>query len=175
MPTSPQASWSFDRIPQRAEQRSMASPAPSASPASSPKAPLRKTLSVKEYHSEHSRRHGQGSTMEGQGSTNPGAGRQIRLARDELFDNLEEEVDYESDTQMGSPEEPVPRSPEPAARERLAPNPFPDSGAAQEVTALRASSGLESGVVTNPLDEVQERQLEEGEVLRSQRPRHGLC
>jgi len=94
------------------------------------------------------------------------AERRPRLARDDLFADLEEQVDYGSDTSMASPQ----RSPEPEARELRAPNPFPERGAAQGLTALRASSGLESGVITNALDEVQERQLEEGEVQRSQRP-----
>jgi hypothetical protein len=43
-------------------------------------------------------------------------------------------------------------------------------GAACELSALRASFSLESGVITNALDEGQERQLEEGEVQRFQRP-----
>jgi hypothetical protein len=72
----------------------------------------------------------------------PDAARRPRLARDDLFADLEEQVDYGSDTSMASPR---------------APNPFPERGAAQEFTALRASSGLESFVITNALDEGQER------------------
>jgi len=90
----------------------------------------------------------------------PNAVRRPRLARDDLFADLEEEVDYGSDTSMASPL----RSPEPEARELRAPNPFPELGAARELSALRASSGLESGVITNALDDWQERQLEEREV-----------
>jgi hypothetical protein len=74
-------------------------------------------------------------------------------------------VSYGSDTSMASPL----RSPEPEARELRAPKPFPELGAARELSALRTASGLESGVITNALDEGQERQLEEGEVQRSQR------
>jgi len=83
----------------------------------------------------------------------PDAARRPRLARDDLFADLEEQVDYGSDTSMASPQ----RSPEPEAQELRAPNPFPERGAAQEFTALRASSGLESFVITNALDEGQER------------------
>jgi hypothetical protein len=88
----------------------------------------------------------------------PDAERRPQLARDDLFADLEEQVSYGSDTSMTTP----PRSPAPEARELRAPNPFPERGAAQELTALHASSGLESDVITNALDE--------GEVQRSQRP-----
>jgi hypothetical protein len=93
-----------------------------------------------------------------------------RLARDDLFADLEEGVDNGSDTAIDSPH----RSPEPEARELRAPNPFPELGAAHELTVLRASSGLESGVITNAIDEMQERQLKEGEVQHSHVPRLGL-
>jgi hypothetical protein len=79
---------------------------------------------------------------------------------------LEEQVDYGFDTSMATPQ----CSPEPEAQELRAPNPFPELGAARELSALRASSSLERCVITNALDAVQERQLEEGEVQRSQRP-----
>jgi len=83
----------------------------------------------------------------------PDAARRPRLARDDLFADLEEQVDYGSDTSMASPQ----RSPEPEAQELRAPNPFLELGAARELSALRASSSLESGVITNALNEGQER------------------
>jgi hypothetical protein len=43
----------------------------------------------------------------------PDAARRPRLARDDLFADLEEQVDYGSDTSMASPQ----RSPEPEAQE----------------------------------------------------------
>jgi hypothetical protein len=103
------------------------------------------------------------------GKASSDAARRPRLASDDLFANLKEQVDYGSDTSMALPH----CLPEPEARELRAPNPFPELGAAHELTALRVSSGLESGVITNALDGVQERQLEEGEVQRSQRPEAG--
>jgi hypothetical protein len=172
MASSHKASWSFDRNSSPASATSAhsptASPARSASPASSPEAPPRPahTLSVKEYPSEHQRLYRQGAMDPRTDKSSSDAERRPRLARDDLFADLEEQVDYGSDTSMASPQ----RSPEPEARELRATNPFPERGATQGLTALRASSGLESGVITNALDEVQERQLEEGEVQRSQRP-----
>jgi hypothetical protein len=170
MASSHEASWSFDRNSASATSAHSPtdSPARSASPASSPEAPPRPahTLSVKEYHSEHQRLYRQGAMDPRTDKASPDAERRPRLARDDLFADLEEQASYGSDTSMTTP----PRSPEPEARDLRAPNPFPERGAAQELTALRASSGLESGVITNALDEGQERQLEEGEVQRSQRP-----
>jgi hypothetical protein len=166
MAASHKASWSFDRNSSPASATSAhsptASPARSASPASSPEAPPRPahTLSVKEYHSEHQRLYRHGGMDPPTDKVSPNAVRRPRLARDDLFADLEEEVDYGSDTSMASPL----RSPEPEARELRAPNPFPELGAARELSALRASSGLESGVITNALDDWQERQLEEREV-----------
>jgi hypothetical protein len=166
MASSHKASWSFDRNSSPASATSAHSPtaslARSASPASSPEA---HTLSVKEYHSEHQRLYRQGVMDPRTDEVSPDAAHRPRLARDDLFADLEEPLDYGSDRTMASPQ----RSPEPEARELRAPNPFPELGAAQELTALRASSGLESGVITNALDDGQERQLEEGEVQRSQR------
>jgi hypothetical protein len=52
------------------------------------------------------------------------------------------------------------RSPKPEAQELRAPNRFPEPGAARELSAPRTSSGLESGVITNALDEGHERRLE---------------
>jgi hypothetical protein len=172
MASSHKDSWSFDRNSSPASATSThsptASPACSASPASSPEAPPRPahTLSVKEYHSEHQRLYRQGVMDPRTDKVSPDAARRPRLARDDLFADLEEQVSYGSDTSMASPL----RSPEPEAEELRALNPFPSLGAARELSALRASSGLVSGVITNALDEGEERQLEEGEVQRSQRP-----
>jgi hypothetical protein len=172
MASSHKASWSFDRNSSPASATSAhsptASPARSASPASSPEAHPRPahTLSVKEYHSEDQRLYRQGVMDPRMDKESPDAARRPRLARDDLFADLEKQVSYGSDTSMTTP----PRSPEPEAQELRAHNPFPELGADRELSAQRASSGLESGVITNALDEVQERQLEEGEVQRSQRP-----
>jgi anti-sigma-K factor RskA len=169
MASSHKYSWSFDRNSTPASATSAhsptASPARSASPASSPEAPPRPahTLSVKEYHSEHQRFYRQGDMDPTTDKVSRDAERRPRLARDDLFADHEEQVSYGSDTSTTTP----PRSPEPDAPRT--PSPFPEHGATQELTALRASSGLESGVIINALDEVQERQLEGGEVQRSQR------
>ena len=64
----------------------------------------------------------------------------------------EEEVDYESDTPLPNYDGPAP----PARASRVEPNPFPESGAVTALTALRATPSLESGDITNPLDEHQE-------------------
>jgi hypothetical protein len=176
MASSHKASWSFDRNSSSTSATSAhsptASPARSVSPASSPEAhphPAH-TVSVKEYHSEHQRLYRQGGMDLTTDKASSDAVRGPRLARDDLFADLEEGVDNGSDTAIDSPH----RSPEPEARELRAPNPFPELGAAHELTVLRASSGLESGVITNAIDEMQERQLKEGEVQHSHVPRLGL-
>jgi hypothetical protein len=68
---------------------------------------------VKEYHSEHQRLYRQGDMDPSMDHVSPDAARRPRLARDDLFADLEEQVDYGSDTSMASPQ----RSPEPEAQE----------------------------------------------------------
>ena len=46
---------------------------------------------------------------------------------------------------------------------RIAPNPFPERSAAQVLTALRASTPLDEPIMTNELDEQQQRYIEENE------------
>jgi hypothetical protein len=130
MASSRKASWSFDRNSSPASVTSAfsptASPARSASPASSPEAPPRPahTLSVKEYHSEHQRLYRQGVMDPRTDEVSPDAAHRPRLARDDLFADLEGQVNYGSDTSITTP----PCSPEPEARELRAPNPFPELG-----------------------------------------------
>jgi hypothetical protein len=83
-----------------------ASPARSASPASSPKAPPRPahTLSVKEYRSEHQRLYKQDGMDPTTDKTSSDAARRPRLARDDLFADLEEQVDYGSNTSIAPPQ-----------------------------------------------------------------------
>src|SRR5512145_502845 len=171
MAPSHKTSWSFDRTrsPPTSSPRSSpgASPAPSASPSDSPAAPSRPapTLSVSEYHAEHRRRHGP-RPMSAEGSETPRAPR----AADLLFEGIEEgEVDYDTDTPMPQQDE-SPRSAEPQLPPLRAPNPFPERRASPPMTALRASSGLETPVVTNDLNEVQELQLHAADTQRSLRP-----
>ena len=73
--------------------------------------------------------------------------------------NEGEAVDYESDTVFQAEDDPQPpivvSRPE---RERThTPNPFPERSAVNALTALRATPGLEPGIITNRLDQEQER------------------
>ena len=49
---------------------------------------------------------------------------------------------------------------------RIAPNPFPERSTAQALTALRASTTLDEPIITNKLDEQQQRYIEENERAR---------
>ena len=67
-------------------------------------------------------------------------------------------MDFESHSQ--SEEEEKERrllTPSPPDERRRAPNPFPERGAADVLTALSRTRDPESNIITNPLDEEQER------------------
>lgn len=49
---------------------------------------------------------------------------------------------------------------------RPAPNPFPERSAATAITALGAMSHMDSSIITNPLDEKQQRILEQAYSVR---------
>ena len=67
-------------------------------------------------------------------------------------------VDFESHSQSEE-EEKERRSltPSPPDERRRAPNPFPERGAADVLTALSRTRDPESNIITNPLDEEQEQ------------------
>ena len=75
-----------------------------------------------------------------------------------LLDNEEVELDYGSDTEL--PEEkgdsPV-STPVCELPRREAPNPFPERGDVDALTALRTTPNLGSTIISNTLDEEQER------------------
>ena len=83
-------------------------------------------------------------------------GHESDTLRDLLEGDLDEVVNYESDTDFLGPDESPLATITGEDDSRRAPNPFPERGAADTLTALRASSDLESStLITNPLDEQQ--------------------
>ena len=75
-------------------------------------------------------------------------------------------VDYDSGTVMdesGTPESATSASCEPSC---IAPNPFPERSTAEALTALRASTTLDEPIITNELDEQQQRYIEDNEIAR---------
>ena len=84
-------------------------------------------------------------------------GHESKTLSDLLEGDFEEMVDYESDTDFLGPDG-SPLTTITGEDDSLrAPHPFPNSGAAVTLNALRASSELEStATVTNPLDEEQQ-------------------
>ena len=85
-----------------------------------------------------------------------------------LEDIIREEniVDYDSDTVVEEVETPEPATSAPCGSSRIAPNPFPERSTAQALTALRASTTLDEPIITNKLDEQQQRYIEENERAR---------
>ena len=84
--------------------------------------------------------------------------------RDLYGGDLDEAVDYESDTDFVGPD----RSPLTTLTgeddTRNAPNPFPERGAADALTALRDPPDESStAMVTNPLDEQQQQTIDQEE------------
>ena len=85
-----------------------------------------------------------------------------------LEDIIREEniVNYDSDTVVEEGE--VTELDTSVSREtsRIAPNPFPERSTAQSLTALRSSTTLDVPIITNHLDEQQQRYIEENERAR---------
>ena len=84
---------------------------------------------------------------------------------DSLEDIIREEsiVDYGSGTALEEGETPEPATSASCEPSRIAPNPFPERSTAQMLTALRASTTLDEPIITNKLDEQQQRYIEENE------------
>ena len=85
-----------------------------------------------------------------------------------LEDIIREEntIDHDSDTVLEEGETPEPATS--ASREpcRTVPNPFPKRSTAKMLTALRASTTLDEPIITNKLNEQQQRYIEENERAR---------
>ena len=74
--------------------------------------------------------------------------------------------DYDSDTAMEEGETPEPATSASCEPSRIAPNPFPERSTAQTLTTLRASTTLDEPIITNMLDEQQQRYIEDNESAR---------
>ncbi|CAI5702380.1 unnamed protein product [Peronospora effusa] len=91
-------------------------------------------------------------------------GSESQTLRDLIEDNLDEAVDYESDTVFVGPDGSPLATLTGEDDTRHAPNPFPERGAADALTALRDPPDVSSTVtVTNPLDEQQQRAIDQEE------------
>ena len=79
-----------------------------------------------------------------------------------LEDIIREEniADYDSDTVVEAGETPEPATSASYKPSRIAPNPFPGRSTAQTLTTLRASTTLDEPIITNKLDEQQQRYIE---------------
>ena len=75
-------------------------------------------------------------------------------------------VDYDSDTVLEEGETPEHATSASRKRTRIAPNPFPERSTTQALAALRASTTLHEPIITNNLDEQQQRYIEENERAR---------
>ena len=73
---------------------------------------------------------------------------------------------HDSDTVTEEGEIPDPATLASCEPSGIAPNPFPERSAAQTLTALRASATLDEPIITNKLDEQQQRYIEENERAR---------
>ena len=84
-----------------------------------------------------------------------------------LEDIIREEniVDYESDTVVEEGETLEPATSASCEPPCIAPNPFPERSTAQALTALHASTTLDEPIITNKLDEQQQRYIEENNEL----------
>ena len=82
-----------------------------------------------------------------------------------LEDIIREEniVDYDRDTVVEEGETPEPATSALCEPSCIAPNPFPERSTAQELTALRASTTPDKLIITNQLDEQQQRYIEDNE------------
>ena len=69
-------------------------------------------------------------------------------------------VDYDSDTVLKEGETPEPATSASCKPSRIVPNPLPERSTAQALTALRASTTLDELIITNGLDEQQQRYIE---------------
>ena len=67
---------------------------------------------------------------------------------------------------MGESETPKPATSASCEPSRIAPNPFPERSTAQALTALRALTTLDEPIITNELDEQQQRYIMENERAR---------
>ncbi|CAI5737337.1 unnamed protein product [Peronospora farinosa] len=91
-------------------------------------------------------------------------GSESQTLRDLIEDNLDEAVDYESDTVFVGPDGSPLATLTGEDDTRHAPNPFPERGAADALTALRDPPDVSSTVtVTNPLDEQQQQTIDQEE------------
>ena len=71
--------------------------------------------------------------------------------------------DYDSDTAMEEGETPEPATSASCEPSCIAPIPFLERSTAQALTALRGSITLDEPIITNKLDEQQQRYIEENE------------
>ena len=85
-----------------------------------------------------------------------------------LEDIIREEniVDYDGDTVVEEGETPEPATSASCEPSCIAPNPFPERSTAQALTALLASTTLREPIITNELDQQQQRYIEENERAR---------
>ena len=74
-----------------------------------------------------------------------------------------DEVDYGSDTSVKEEEKSESTTSVCERTSRPAPNPFPERGAAAALTALGGMSNVDSSIITNPLDEEQQRLVDQAE------------
>uniref|UniRef100_A0AAV1UC53 Uncharacterized protein n=2 Tax=Peronospora matthiolae TaxID=2874970 RepID=A0AAV1UC53_9STRA len=74
-----------------------------------------------------------------------------------------EDVDFDSgsDTEVEEEEQSKPSTPVRGDIPHPAPNPFPERSAATALTALGAMSPMDTSIITNPLDEEQQRMLDQ--------------
>ena len=85
-----------------------------------------------------------------------------------LEDIIREEniVDYDSDTVVEAGKNPEPATSAPCESSRVASNTFPERSTAKALTPLRGSTTLDKPIITNRLDEQQQRHLEKNERAR---------
>ena len=67
-----------------------------------------------------------------------------------------DEEQNESNSKMTRQEDEAPRGPD---KTRRAPNPFPERGVADALATMHRMPGRDSDIITNPLDEEQERAI----------------
>uniref|UniRef100_A0AAV1UAX4 Uncharacterized protein n=1 Tax=Peronospora matthiolae TaxID=2874970 RepID=A0AAV1UAX4_9STRA len=79
-----------------------------------------------------------------------------------------EDVDFDSgsDTKVEGEEQSKPSTPVRGDIPHPAPNPFPERSAATALTALGAMSPMDTSIITNPLDEEQQRMLDQAASAR---------
>ena len=91
-------------------------------------------------------------------------GTKSQTLRDLIEGDIDEAVDYESETVFVGPDGPPLATVTGEDDTRHAPNPFPERGFADALTALRDPPDVSStATVTNPLDEQQQQTIDQEE------------